>query len=137
MGEHKIFWSNGTMRLPNGPSGLGLIAYKYMIQWVAQPLKLLDECAQRYGDPFTLGLVGPFPKTVFFSSPQAIQQIFTATPEQVDTGRSNSILKPVGRTWDTGVRGEAFYTRCSKSTHYCMLRFKNAASNSILPGRIS
>lgn len=83
------------MRLPNGPSGLGLIAYKYMIQWVAQPLELLDECAQRYGDPFTLGLVGPFPKTVFFSSPQAIQQIFTATPEQVDTGRSNSILKPV------------------------------------------
>ena len=83
---------NSVMRLPDGPRSL---SYLYMLRWIANPIKLLDECAQRYGDPFTLGLVGPFRPTVFFSSPQALQQIFTASAEQVSAATSNRLLLPI------------------------------------------
>ena len=83
---------NPIMTLPHGPRSL---SYLYMLRWFAPPLELLDECAQCYGDPFTLGLVGPFRPTVFFSSPQALQQIFTANAEQVSAASSNRLLLPI------------------------------------------
>lgn len=79
------------MTLPNGPKTLPFVQ---LIQWIANPLALLETSRQRYGDPFTLRL-GRLSPVVFFSNPQAIQQIFTAQPNQFDSGRANAILRPL------------------------------------------
>ncbi len=79
------------MTLPDGPKTLPFLQ---LIQWIANPLALLETSRQRYGDPFTLRL-GSFAPLVFFSNPQAIQEIFTAQPNQFDVGRANGILQPL------------------------------------------
>ncbi len=79
------------MTLPNGPKTLPFVQ---LIQWISNPLALLETSQQRYGDPFTLRL-GGFSPVVFFSNPQAIQEIFTAQPNQFDVGRANGILQPL------------------------------------------
>jgi len=79
------------MKLPDGPQ---IPAFLQLIQWIARPLEVLETSAQRYGDVFTLRLAGNKP-IVFLSSPEAIQEIFTAAPEQFDVGRGNDILRPL------------------------------------------
>lgn len=79
------------MTLPDGPKTLPFLQ---LLQWIANPLALLETSQQRYGDPFTLRL-GSFAPLVFFSNPQALQEIFTAQPNQFDTGRANGILQPL------------------------------------------
>ena len=76
------------------PDGSKTLPFLQLIQWIANPLALLETSQQRYGDPFTLRL-GSFAPLVFFSNPQAIQEIFTAQPNQFDTGRANGILRPL------------------------------------------
>ncbi|MEO1373501.1 MAG: cytochrome P450 [Cyanobacteria bacterium J06635_10] len=59
------------MKLPNGPK---TPAFIQTLQFILNPLALLENCAKRYGDIFTLQLK----KTVVFvSNPQALQQILT------------------------------------------------------------
>ena len=79
------------MQLPDGPKSPPLLQ---LIQWIAQPLTLMETNAQRYGDLFTvnLGSLGPL---VFISHPQAIQAIFTADARQFDVGKGNEILRPL------------------------------------------
>lgn len=79
------------MKLPNGPQTPPFIQ---LVQWIARPLELLETSAQRYGDIFTLRL-GNLKPIVFISSPQAIQEIFTAQLQQFDSGRANGILQPL------------------------------------------
>lgn len=79
------------MKLPNGPKQPRLLQ---LIQWIANPLSVLDTCHQRYGDTFTLRLAS-FEPIVFLSHPQAIQQIFTADAQQFDSGRTNGIISPL------------------------------------------
>ena len=78
------------MELPDGPKTLPLVQ---LLQWVFQPLAYLDKNADRYGDCFTARL-GSIPPIVFISDPQLIEAIFTAHPDQFDTGRNNTILRP-------------------------------------------
>lgn len=63
-----------------------------LLQWIIQPLDFLERCAARHGDSFSLKL-GSFPAFTFFSDPEAIEQIFTASANQFDSGRGNSILR--------------------------------------------
>ena len=70
---------------PRTPPGLQLL------QWITDPLKFMETSQARYGDSFTARLSSPL---VFLSHPQAIQQIFTAPPQQFDSGRANEILQP-------------------------------------------
>lgn len=79
------------MKLPDGPQTPALLQ---LSQWIPRPLELLETSAQRYGDTFTLRL-GRIEPMVFLSSPQAIQEIFTAAPEQFEVGRGNDILRPL------------------------------------------
>lgn len=65
-----------------------------LMQWIADPLGYMETNAERYGDIFTTRL-GKHKSIVFASHPQAIQEIFTAGPQQFDTGRVNEILRPV------------------------------------------
>jgi len=79
------------MKLPDGPRTPSFVQ---LIQWIATPLEVLETCAQRYGEFFTLRL-GEYSPAVFISSPKAIQEIFTAQPDQFEVGKSNGILQPL------------------------------------------
>ncbi|MBW4679773.1 MAG: cytochrome P450 [Microcoleus vaginatus WJT46-NPBG5] len=79
------------MKLPNivdSPPFLQLV------QWITDPLGYMDTNAKRYGDIFTARL-GKSKSIVFASHPQAIQEIFTAHPQQFDTGRVNQTIRPL------------------------------------------
>jgi hypothetical protein len=67
------------MTLPDGPKTLPFLQ---LIQWIANPLALLETSRQRYGDPFILRL-GSFAPLVFFSNPQALQEIFTGATRSI------------------------------------------------------
>jgi cytochrome P450 len=79
------------MKLPNSPKAVPLIQ---LIQGIARPFEYLEASAKECGDPFTMRSPG-FPATVVFSNPQAIQEIFTADPNQFDSGKGNKILQPL------------------------------------------
>ena len=76
------------MQLPNM---IPMSALRQLAHWMVRPYDFLDECAQNYGDIFTIKLVG-FPPLIFFSNPQAIKEIFTVDAKQFDAGKSNEIL---------------------------------------------
>ncbi len=78
------------MKLPDGPKTLPFIQ---LLQWISNPLQFMDNCSQRYGDCFTVRF-GNFKPMVFFSNPQAIEQIFTSSTGQFDSGRANLVLQP-------------------------------------------
>jgi len=80
-----------TQTLPPGPASTALWQ---MLQWVGRPLAFMEECAQQYGDLFTVRL-GNLGQLVFCSHPQGIEKIFTADPKQMDAGRNNSVLLPL------------------------------------------
>lgn len=80
-----------TTKLPAGPQQPQLWQ---LIQWITNPLNYLESCDRAYGDTFTLHL-SSFDPFVFLSHPQAIQEIFTASPKQFDSGRTNGIARPI------------------------------------------
>lgn len=66
------------------------------LQLIANPIKFLETCAQRYGDPFTVRVLGlNSPPVVFFSHPQAIQEIFAIPVEQFDFKKATHVFKPL------------------------------------------
>jgi unspecific monooxygenase len=64
--------------------------FTQLIEWVFNPLQLMEKSAKIYGDTFKLFLVGNYPM-VFVSHPQAIKDIFTASPDKFDSGRGNEL----------------------------------------------
>jgi Cytochrome P450 len=78
--------------LPDGPKGLSLLN---TFRWFASPLGFLDECAQLYGDIFTVFQKENAPADVFVSNPQAIQKIYTSDPDLFDSGVGNNFLQPL------------------------------------------
>jgi cytochrome P450 len=78
--------------LPPGPSAPAFVlTYRY----ATNPLPLLDECAQRFGDIFTIRLLGSGP-WVFVWSPPLLKALFTAPPDAVHAGEANgSVFGPV------------------------------------------
>ncbi len=81
------------MKLPDGPQTPSLLQTLHLI---AQPTKFLDNCTQRYGDPFTARVLGfNSPPVVFFSSPQAIQEIFAAPAKQFDFKKATHVFQPL------------------------------------------
>jgi cytochrome P450 family 135 len=79
------------MSLPAGPRAPAPVQ---TAQWVFRPIELMERCARRYGDIFTLRVAG-VGKALFVSNPDAIKQIFTSKPEAMRAGESNSFLAPV------------------------------------------
>ena len=81
----------GEARLPDGPDAPPLFQ---ALRWVQWPLPLMDECAARYGDVFTLRLPQS-PPIVMFSHPDAIKAIFTGDEEDLRAGEANFRLEPI------------------------------------------
>ncbi|MEH2059593.1 MAG: cytochrome P450 [Nostoc sp.] len=81
-----------AFQLPNGPQ---THPWVQTYQWLTNPLEYLEDCAKRYGDIFTLHLGQNVAPQVFISNPQAIQQIFTTDPKQLDSGEPAGIRSPL------------------------------------------
>ena len=65
--------------------------FAQLIEWIFKPLQLMEKSAKSYGDTFKLFLVGNNPM-VFVSHPQAIKEIFTASPDKFDSGKGNQLV---------------------------------------------
>ncbi len=79
------------MTLPPGPRSPAVVQ---TAQWWLRPLELLDGCARRYGDPFTLRFTS-LGDIVVVSAPDLIRRVFTGDPEVLHAGQANEILLPV------------------------------------------
>ncbi|MEM7554253.1 MAG: cytochrome P450 [Cyanobacteria bacterium P01_A01_bin.84] len=81
------------MQLPNIPSPNSPVLIQ-MIRWVFSPMKYMEECAQKYGDIFTLRVGENFAPLVFVSNPEALQYILTNdTKIFTAPGEANSIFE--------------------------------------------
>ncbi|MEH2083815.1 MAG: cytochrome P450 [Nostoc sp.] len=79
-----------TYNLPDGPQ---MPRWLRMIKFISQPLKYVDDFAQTYGDTFTIRSNRSDNHLVYFSQPQALEQIFTADSRHFEVGRGNIGLK--------------------------------------------
>jgi len=77
--------------LPLGPRTSSAIQ---LYQWSMRPLELLEDCAQRFGDTFTLRFAG-FGTIVMFTSPEAIKEIFRGDPHTLHSGEANAFLSQI------------------------------------------
>lgn len=81
------------MKLPAGPKLPSLLQ---TLRIIADPTGFLDACAARYGDTFTLRVLGIHsPPVVFFSDPDAIQAIFTSLADQFEFGKVTHVFRPL------------------------------------------
>ena len=53
----------------------------------------MQACGDRYGDTFTVWLLG-LPPMVFFTDPGAIRQIFSGDPDRFRSGRAFAVFEP-------------------------------------------
>jgi len=72
-------------QLPNGPKAPPLFQ---LLDWIARPFEYLDECTDKYGDIFTLRLLG-FSPLVFIANPQGIKEIFNLDGQYFDAAHTN------------------------------------------------
>ncbi|OCQ89068.1 cytochrome P450 [Nostoc sp. MBR 210] len=79
------------MQLPESPK---IPKFMQLLQWIYQPLQLMENSAKAHGDCFTLWLTNKQPM-VFLSNPQAIQQLFTENLSNLDSRGSAQILQPL------------------------------------------
>ncbi len=78
-----------NISLPHGPKKRFPLQ---RMKFIFQPIKYVEDFAKNYGDNFTIW-VGKTSRIVYFSHPQAVQQIFNADSSYLDAGRGNGILK--------------------------------------------
>ncbi len=76
------------------PEGLKTLSLRQQFQWITNPLKFLESCAERYGDIFTIPVSQGGVRTVVISNPQGIQQLLTANLKQLDSGHEAG-LRPL------------------------------------------
>ena len=75
--------------LPPGPSAP---LPRQALEYVRDPLGMLERCAREYGEPFTLRVARGAPFVVF-SDPDAVRRVFTAGPEVLRSGEANAVFE--------------------------------------------
>jgi cytochrome P450 len=81
-------------RLLNGPPPTPLWQRRlWGLRFLFRPLDTLEARSQAYGDNYRVTPPDAKPALVYFSSPDALEAIFTAKPGQLSAGRSNQILQ--------------------------------------------
>jgi cytochrome P450 len=82
--------------LPPGPR---LPAPAQVLTWTLRPCAFLDRCLRRYGNTFTLRLLGfgerGFSDVVFLADPAAIKEVFTAGPDALRVGELRAPMAPM------------------------------------------
>lgn len=66
-----------------------------MIEWIARPMALMEDCTQRYGDLFTLAVGKDLAPVVFVSHPQAMEEILSNSKHFDASGEFNRIFQPL------------------------------------------
>jgi cytochrome P450 len=79
------------MSFPAGPKSPRVVQ---TAEWLGRPIQLMERCSRVYGDMFTLRVMG-IGNAVFVSNPDVVKEVFTAKPEVMRAGESNSFLAPV------------------------------------------
>jgi cytochrome P450 family 110 len=79
-----------VVALPAGPRTPSIVQ---VVQWLRRPIPMLEDCARRYGDVFTLRFPG-FDPLVLCSDPATIKTIFTGDPELLRAGEANVVIAP-------------------------------------------
>jgi cytochrome P450 family 110 len=81
------------MHLPLGPQQP---AFWQMLQIIANPTGFLGTCADRYGDTFTLRILGrDSPPVIFLSQPETIQAVFTGLADRFEYGKVTQVFAPL------------------------------------------
>jgi cytochrome P450/chorismate mutase len=77
--------------LPPGPEDPELVQ---SMRWASEPLPLLEQCHERYGDTFTLRLrhLGTW---VLLADPEDVKRVFSTDTGELGVGVPNLALKPV------------------------------------------
>jgi cytochrome P450 len=80
-----------SAKLPPGPRAPRLLQ---SIRWSREPLPLLEQCRERYGDTFTLRLrhLGDW---VVLSDPEDVKRVFSTDTNDLGVGVPNLALRPV------------------------------------------
>lgn len=66
------------------------------LQLIVNPTRFLEECAARYGDLFTVRVLGiNSPPVVFFSHPQSIADCFAVPTKELDFKIATHVFKPL------------------------------------------
>ena len=82
--------------LPPGPR---MPAPAQILTWGARPTAFLEGCLRRYGDAFTLRLLGfgerGVSDVVFLTDPDAIKTLFTAGPDKLLVGELRAPMEPM------------------------------------------
>jgi cytochrome P450 len=76
----------------NLPPAVEMPKFLRRMKFVFQPFEYLEQNAQLYGDSFSLPQ-NDGTSTVYFGQPEALEQIFTADANSLETGRGSRILK--------------------------------------------
>jgi cytochrome P450 len=74
--------------LPPGPKSP---AAWQLWHYSVAPLSLLESCARRYGDPFTIRMAG-YGKFVMLASPEAVRDVFRGDAYALHSGEGNEFL---------------------------------------------
>ena len=77
------------------PPGSHLPPVAQILRLIADPTGFLDDCARRYGDTFTLRVLGKEPPVVFFSDPDSIEAIFTKLSDRLELGKVTHVFRPL------------------------------------------
>jgi cytochrome P450 family 110 len=81
-------------RILNGPAKTSIWQRRlWGLRFLFRPLETVEARRQRYGDDYRVSQPGVTPALVYFSSPAALEAIFTAKPEQLSAGRGNQLLQ--------------------------------------------
>jgi cytochrome P450 family 135 len=78
--------------LPPGPRAHALMQ---TLAWAVAPTWVMDQCAERLGETFTLTFWPSGMKLVVVSGPEAVKTVFTAPPDVAPSAAGNSPVRPV------------------------------------------
>jgi cytochrome P450 len=77
------------------PPGPGVPPMLVTLAWALAPTWVMDRCAARYGEAFTITFAPSGRKLVMVSDPQAVKAVFTAPPEVAPSAANASPVAPV------------------------------------------
>ena len=80
-----------SMTLPPGPRAPAAVNG---VRFARRPLEVLQEWQARYGNVFTVRLIG-FGTGVYVADPDAIRELFTGDQSGLRAGEANSVMEPV------------------------------------------
>jgi cytochrome P450 family 135 len=85
----------GATPAPELPPGPRAPAIVQTLAWAIAPTWVMDRCAERLGEAFTLTFAPSGMKLVMVSDPEAVKTVFTAPPDVAPSAAGSSPVAPV------------------------------------------